>query len=112
PIAAIVLFNVSPEHEEEFGREADLLTVGTRRLPGCNVFAFHKAANPAGGRAPTEYLIYDDWETTGLFQAQWHSRHLQRFQGRVGDFLAAQPDLRFYVGWRDYRAQPAREIAS
>jgi haloalkane dehalogenase len=103
PIAAIVIFKVNPEREQEFGREADRLTAGTRRLTGCNVFAFHKIVQPPAQRQPIEYLIYEDWETTGLFQAQWHSEHLQRFQALVGDYVMAQPDLRFYVGWREYR---------
>jgi haloalkane dehalogenase len=104
PIAAIVIFKVTSEREPEFMVEADRLTAATRRLPGCNVFAFHKlAASSSGGREPVEYLIYEDWETTHLFQAQWHSEHLQNFQSLVGDFVAAPPDLRFYVGWREYR---------
>jgi len=104
PIAAIVLFKVNPARESEFLQLADRLTQGTRRLPGCNVFAFHKATK-AG--EPVEYLIYEDWETTGLFQAQWHSDHLRNFQAEVGDLIVAQPDLRFYVGWRDYRSRPS-----
>src|SRR5206468_12582622 len=89
PIAAIVIFKVTPERETEFGREADRLTAATRRLPGCNVFAFHKTVQPPGQRQPIEYLIYEDWETTGLFQAQWHSEHLQRFQRVVGEYVMA-----------------------
>ncbi len=103
PIAAIVLFKVNPAREDGFLQLADRLTQRTRRLPGCNVFAFHKATTAA---EPVEYLIYEDWETTGLFQAQWHSDHLRDFQAGVGDLVVAQPDLRFYVGWRDYRARP------
>lgn len=112
PIAAIVVFKVNPDREPEFGREADLLTAATRRLPGCNVFAFHKTVSPPSPRQAIEYLIYEDWETTGLFQAQWHSDHLQRFQRLVGDYVMAQPDLRFYVGWRDYRDASAQGASS
>src|SRR5207253_9263366 len=79
PVAAIVLFKVNPAREDDFKREASRLTVDTRRLPGCNVFAFHRATAAPG--SSIEYLIYEDWQTTALFQRQWHSDHLQHFQG-------------------------------
>ena len=112
PIAAIVLFQVNPERQQDFDDAADRLTSATRRLPGCNVFAFHKATPGGGARGGSEYLIYEDWETTSLFQTQWHSEHLQRFQSVVGDYVVAQPDLRFYVGWRDYRDDSAEGAVS
>jgi haloalkane dehalogenase len=100
PIAAIVLFKVNPAKENQFITNANLLTDGTLRLPGCNVFSFHKAV--VNGNA-IEYLIYEDWETRDLFRTQWNSAHLKRFQYAVGDLVVAPPDLRFYYGWREYR---------
>src|SRR3954451_3119237 len=108
PIAAIVLFEVDPRKEQEFATMADSLTAATRRLPGCNVFCFHKAHKAANDRV--EYLIYEDWETVRLFQSQWSSVHLSAFQHRVGDVIVATPDLRFYTGWRN-AAEPARETS-
>lgn len=108
PLAAIVLFKVDPAKEGRFLEEADTLTRETRRLPGCNVFAFHKAAQPASGTEPIEYLIYEDWETRELFHTQWTSDHLRNFQYVVGDFVLAAPDLRFYYGWREYRGRAHR----
>jgi haloalkane dehalogenase len=102
-IAAIVIFKVARAQERQFLEAADALTRATRRLPGCNVFAFHKTAQPAAAADPVEYLIYEDWETRELFQVQWTSDHLERFQDVVGDFVTATPDLRFYYGWREYR---------
>lgn len=108
PIAAIVLFKVDPSKESRFKQEADALTAATRRLPGCNVFAFHKATPPGPAGEPIEYLIYEDWETRELFHTQWTSDHLQHFQSVVGDLVLAAPDLRFYNGWREYRGRAAR----
>ncbi len=102
-IAAIVIFKVARAKERQFLEAADALTRATRRLPGCNVFAFHKTAQPAAASDPVEYLIYEDWETRELFQVQWTSDHLKRFQDVVGGFVTATPDLRFYYGWREYR---------
>src|SRR5215467_11464117 len=102
PIAAIVLFGVNPGKEARFVENATVLTEATRRLPGCNVFVFHKAVKPGLPATGVEYLIYEDWQTRDLFRAQWDSDHLQRFQHTVGDLLVAAPDLRFYYGWRDY----------
>ncbi len=101
PISAIVLFKVNPEKEAAFLQNADALTEATRKLPGCNVFSFHKEVKP--GTGGIEYLIYEDWETRELFRTQWESQHLQRFQHSVGDSIVAPPDLRFYFGWREYR---------
>lgn len=108
PIAAIVLFKVDPAKEARFRQEADALTAATRRLPGCNVFAFHKATPGGPAGEPIEYLIYEDWETRELFHTQWTSDHLQHFQSVVGDLVLAPPDLRFYNGWHEYRGRAAR----
>ncbi|HEV2845402.1 MAG TPA: haloalkane dehalogenase [Thermoanaerobaculia bacterium] len=105
PLAAIVLFKVDPAKERRFLEEAGTLTRETRRLPGCNVFAFHKATQEESATEPIEYLIYEDWETRELFHAQWTSDHLRNFQYVVGDFVLAAPDLRFYHGWREYRGR-------
>jgi len=103
PIAATVLFKVNPQKEGIFLQNANALTEATRRLPGCNVFAFHKAVKAGGPSEGIEYLIYEDWQTRDLFRTQWDSQHLQRFQHSVGDLIVAPPDLRFYYGWREYR---------
>jgi len=104
PIAAIVLFRVNSEKEGIFLQNANALTEATRRLPGCNVFAFHKSVKAGGPSEGIEYLIYEDWQTRDLFRTQWDSQHLQRFQHAVGDLIVAPPDLRFYYGWREYRS--------
>src|ERR1051325_4352359 len=83
PIAAIVLFQVNRARENSFVKNADALAEGTRKLPGCNVFAYHERQpdQPGGGHgAAVEYLIYEDWETVGQFRAQWDSAHLKKFQ--------------------------------
>ena len=103
PLAGTVLFKVDRAKERRFLEEADALTRATRRLPGCNVFAFHKATQSGSATEPSEYLIYEDWQTRELFHTQWTSDHLKRFQAVVGDLVLAQPDLRFYYGWRDDR---------
>src|SRR5437764_5198603 len=103
PIGATVLFKVNPEKEGPFLQHANALTNATRRLPGCNVFAFHRAVKTGAPSEGIEYLIYEDWQTRELFRTQWDSQHLQRFQHSVGDLIVAPPDLRFYYGWREYR---------
>ena len=108
PLAAIVLFKVDPAQESRFRQEADRLTAATRKLPGCNVFAFHKATPGGPAGEPIEYLIYEDWETRELFHTQWTSDHLKHFQSVVGDLVLAAPDLRFYNGWREYRGKIAK----
>lgn len=99
-IASIVLFQVDPAKESRFLANANTLTVATRRLRGCNVFAFHRAMDKSQG---LQYLIYEDWETLELFKVQWNSQHLKTFQYGVGELIVAAPDLRFYYGWREYR---------
>jgi quinol monooxygenase YgiN len=105
PIAATVAFMVNKEKEENFIRNSDKLTDGTRRLPGCNVFAYHER-RPAEGETPPdsngiEYLIYEDWETVRQFEKQWDSEHLREFQYKVGPLIVGPPDLRWYYGWSD-----------
>src|SRR5512140_1992121 len=70
PIAATVVFLVSPRREEQFAANALALTTATRRLPGCNLFSFHKAVKQTTAEA-LEYLIYEDWQTRAQFQRQW-----------------------------------------
>jgi quinol monooxygenase YgiN len=110
PIAAIVIFQVDQRKEETFIAMADALTEATRKLPGCNVFAFHKAIQSRVANA-VEYLIYEDWETTAAFRPQWDSTHLQAFQYNLGGLLVTLPDLRFYYGWRDYREPVVKTVA-
>ncbi|HKI03132.1 MAG TPA: haloalkane dehalogenase [Thermoanaerobaculia bacterium] len=109
PLAAIVIFKVDREKERRFLEDADALTRATRRLPGCNVFAFHKTAQTEAAGEPIEYLIYEDWQTRELFHTQWTSDHIKRFQDAVGDLVVAAPDLRFYYGWREYRGSNGRK---
>jgi haloalkane dehalogenase len=107
PIAAIVLFKVDRAKEVQFIENANVLTEATRRLPGVNVFSFHKALEIDDS---LEYLIYEDWQTRDLFRTQWDSNHLKRFQYTVGDLVVTPPDLRLYYGWREYRRlQPSGE---
>src|SRR5689334_9641204 len=73
PIAATVAFKVKKEKEQIFIGNSDKLTDGTRSLPGCNIFAYHKHRPDDGapsGDTP-EYLIYEDWETVRQFTRQW-----------------------------------------
>jgi quinol monooxygenase YgiN len=110
PIAAIVIFHVDQTKEDQFKAMADALTEATRKLPGCNVFAFHKAIQSKVANA-VEYLIYEDWETTALFRPQWESEHLKAFQYNLGGLLVALPDLRFYYGWPEYRRPVVGTVA-
>lgn len=135
PIAATVVFMVKKDKEENFVSNSDKLTDATRRLSGCNMFAYHQR-RPVEGKTPSdegethgeaktaadkgktvadkgktvdegkkhdattiEYLIYEDWETVGQFQKQWHSEHLRDFQAQVLDLTLGFPDLRWYYGW-------------
>jgi quinol monooxygenase YgiN len=110
PIATVVIFQVDQTKEDTFKRMANALTEATRKLPGCNVFAFHKGLQPKVPNA-VEYAIYEDWETTALFRTQWASQHLQDFQYNLGGLLVALPDLRWYEGWREYRQTIVRTEA-
>jgi len=104
PIAATVAFMVNKEKEENFIRNSDKLTDGTRRLSGCNVFAYHER-RPEDETPPDsngiEYLIYEDWETVRQFEKQWDSEHLREFQYKVGPLIVGLLDLRWYYGWSD-----------
>ena len=103
PIAATVAFTVKTAKEENFVRNSEKLTDGTRKLPGCNVFAYHerRPENGSDYGDSVEYLIYEDWETVRQFTRQWDSDHLKDFQYKVSDLIAAPPELRWYYGWSD-----------
>ena len=106
PIAAVVLFKVNKAKEGTFVRNNQALAEATRRLPGCNVYGYH-GRRPVEGQPPganPEYLIYEDWETVRQFRRQWESDHLKKFQYSVLDFIVGPPDLRWYYGWSDQRA--------
>lgn len=100
PIAAIVLFRVSPAREETFVQNLRTLTAETRKLPGLEIFTFHQARprGPGSGESPPEYLIYEEWKSVRHFRDQWDSEHLAHFQRGVGELVVAPPDLRFYHG--------------
>ena len=108
PIAAIVLFKVNRAKEETFARNNETLAEATRRLPGVNVYAYHKRRQAPGEppRPDPEYLIYEDWETVRQFRRQWESEHLKKFQYSVLDFIVGPPDLRWYYGWSDAPSLP------
>ena len=44
-----------------------------------------------------EYLIYEDWKTAHLFQAQWDSRASKRLSVHCGRSGGGVPDLRFLL---------------
>lgn len=96
PIAGSVAFKVQRAKETEFIRNANALTEATRKLPGCDHFAYYKGIPPGPPNEPVEYAIGESWATVREFKAQWESEHLKRFQHTVGDLVAEQPDLRFY----------------
>jgi len=106
PISGTVVFKVKKTEEKTFKKNADKLTVATRKLPGCNLFLFAKHQPYEGEQLDdnaVEYLIYEDWETVREFRVQWDSSHLQKFQGSVADLLTGLPDLTFYEGWSKAR---------
>ena len=99
PISATVAFKVNPSKESTFVRNAGVLTEATRRLPGCNIFAYHKHRPSNGSSDAPQYLIYEDWETVRQFRTQWDSEHLKEFQYHILDLVIEPPDLRWYYGW-------------
>jgi len=103
PIAATVAFAVNKAKKENFIRNSDKLTEGTRRLPGCNIFAYHERRPDSGASSgnTVDYLIYEDWETVRQFTRQWDSDHLKDFQYKVVSLVEGLPDLRWYYGWSD-----------
>src|SRR5215467_5566637 len=104
PIAATVAFLVHKDKEETFIRNSDKLTDATRRLPGCNVFAYHERRYEDGSKSSgdaVEYVIYEDWETVRQFTRQWESDHIHEFQDTLKPLIAGPPDLRWYYGWSD-----------
>lgn len=107
PIAATVVFKVNRAKEAAFIKNSDALAEATRKLPGCNVFAYHEHKPWHDGQQQpgvVQYLIYEDWETVEFFRAQWDSGHLKQFQRTVGDLVVTLPDLNFYYGWSDFGA--------
>ena len=98
PIAATVFFKVNGAKEKIFARNNEVLADATRRLPGVNVYAYHKR-RPVEGEPPRkdpDYIIYEDWETVRQFRRQWESKHLKKFQYSVLDLIVGPPDLRWY----------------
>jgi quinol monooxygenase YgiN len=116
PIAATVAFSVNVAREDVFASNAEVLADATRKLPGCNVFAYHERRLIEGDPSPpangVEYIIYEDWETVREFQAQWDSDHLQKFQHSVGDLLVGPPELRWYYGWASGGSYPGTAPAA
>ena len=106
PIAATVVFQVNKTKESTFIRNADVLTASTRKLPGCNVFAYHKhkAIQREQANEAVQYLIYEDWKSCRFFRVQWDSEHIKHFQATISDLVVAPPDLNFYFGWDDVSA--------
>jgi quinol monooxygenase YgiN len=107
PIASTVAFRVNPAKERVYIKESDALAHATRRLPGCNIYAYHEHKPWNDGQIEAgvvKYLIYEDWESVEQFRAQWDSEHLKHFQGILGDLLLGLPDLNFYYGWSDLSA--------
>ncbi|HEX4963481.1 MAG TPA: DUF1566 domain-containing protein [Thermoanaerobaculia bacterium] len=104
PIAATVVFKVLRAKETEFIRNANTLTEATRKLPGCEYFAYYVAIPSAPPNEPAQYAINESWKTVRQFKTQWDSAHLKHFQHTVGDLVAAPPDLQFYHG-ADYQAE-------
>src|SRR2546423_12321109 len=58
PIAAIVLFQVNGARESTFVKNADALTEATLKLPGANVFSYHKRQSARPGD-PAAHLLYE-----------------------------------------------------
>jgi len=103
PIAATVAFKVNNAKEDVFAGNAEVLADSTRRLPGCNVFAYHERRPVEGDPPPpadtVEYVIYENWESVKKFKAQWGSEHLKKFQYSVEDLIVGPPELKWYYGW-------------
>lgn len=104
PIASTVVFKVNRAKESTFIKISDVLAEATRKLPGCNVYAYHEHKPWHDGQeqaGTVQYLIYEDWETVELFRTQWNSEHLKQFQHTFLDLVVGLPDLNFYYGWSD-----------
>src|SRR5258708_1544072 len=100
-ISATVVFRVSEDKRNTFEREIAELARATLRMPGVVVFDYyrHKSIQAEDRHdIPLQYLIYENWESTSLFRAQWNSDHLKRFQTNVMDLVTDSPALDFYYG--------------
>lgn len=106
PIATTVSFRVLPGKESAFLRHLDEMAEATRRMPGLNVFSYHKRQGVGGGGDPLEYLVYEDWRSVAHFQAQWDAQHLVSFQYAVGEWVAEMPDLQVFHGADDVGGAP------
>lgn len=104
PVAATVVFMVNPKKEKIFVKNSETLADATRRLEGCNIFAYHELLSwqkESAADSAVEYLIYENWESVKLFRRQWDSEHLKRFQYSVGELVLGMPVLKFHYGWSD-----------
>lgn len=100
-IAATVVLKVRQDKRGTFERLIADLARATLRMPGVVVFDYyrHKSIRPEVPRDDAvQYLIYENWESTSLFRAQWNSDHLKSFQVNVMELVADAPDLNFYYG--------------
>ena len=99
PLAAITVFYVNPARECEFIEQGLFLTASTSRLPGVNAFQFHRSC--ATHPDCVEYMLYEDWNSRELFDAQCQSGHLQRFADAIRELTVGPPTRKFYLGWCD-----------
>ncbi len=104
-IGATVVFRVNPGKLSTFLRNAETLAQATRKLGGCNIFVYQRQ-EPVGPEPENyrQYLIYENWDTVRQFRVQWNSQHIKDFQYSIGELVVAPPDLNFYFGWRESKA--------
>src|ERR1051325_3636789 len=60
PISSTVVFKVEEQHEQAFEQSSAELARATRRMPGINVFDYHRhLQTPSDPENPLQYLIYE-----------------------------------------------------
>lgn len=90
-IQVIALFKAKPGKTQALRDFLTQLITPTRKEKGCLRYELHQ--NTAD---PTDFVFIEEWDSHESIDQHMQTPHIQAALPRVGDFLAAPPDIRRY----------------
>lgn len=90
-IRIVALFKAKLEKIQALGDFLTQLIAPTRQEKGCLRYELHQNTTD-----PTDFVFIEEWDSHESIDRHMRTPHIQAALPKVGDFLAAPPDIRRY----------------
>ena len=92
PFTMVVIVTVKDGKGGELETAMKPAIAATRKEKGCIAYDLNRDNKDAN-----KYYVYERWQSLAALEAHLQTEHIKTFLGKIGDIVAGQPELKFFV---------------